>query len=74
MELTGGVGVAAAIDFVGATNSSATVRLASLGRGGRLIVVDLFGGTFSTPMQMFAFTGNQIMAPVTGTPAERERR
>ena len=42
----------------------------ALGRGGRLIVVGLFGGTFSMPMPMFAFTGNQIMGSVTGTPAE----
>jgi len=34
------------------------------------IVVGLFGGTFSTPMPMFAFTGNTIMGSVTGTPAE----
>jgi D-arabinose 1-dehydrogenase-like Zn-dependent alcohol dehydrogenase len=35
-----------------------------------LIVVGLFGGTFSVPLPMFAFTGNQIMGSVTGTPAE----
>ena len=33
-------------------------------------MVGLFGGTFSTPMPMFAFTGNTIMGSVTGTPAE----
>ncbi len=69
MDLTGGTGVAAAIDFVGA-EASAQFGWRALGRGGRLIVVGLFGGTFSTPMPMFAFTGNQIMGSVTGTPAE----
>jgi len=68
-DLTGGAGVAAAIDFVGA-ESSAQFGWRALGRGGRLIVVGLFGGTFSTPMPMFAFTGNTIMGSVTGTPAE----
>ncbi len=69
MDLTGGTGVGAAIDFVGA-ESSAQFGWRALGRGGRLIVVGLFGGTFSVPMPMFAFTGNQIMGSVTGTPAE----
>ena len=69
MELTGGTGVAAALDFVGA-EASAQFGWRALGRGGRLIVVGLFGGTFSTPMPMFAFTGNTIMGSVTGTPAE----
>ena len=59
----------AAIDFVGA-EASAQFGWRALGRGGRLIVVGLFGGTFSTPMPMFAFTGNTIMGSVTGTPAE----
>jgi D-arabinose 1-dehydrogenase-like Zn-dependent alcohol dehydrogenase len=35
-----------------------------------LIVVGLFGGTFSMPMPMFAFTGCQILGSVTGSPAE----
>ena len=71
MELTGGTGVGAAIDFVGA-EASAQFGWRALGRGGRLIVVGLFGGTFSTPMPMFAFTGNQIMGSVTGTPGRDE--
>jgi D-arabinose 1-dehydrogenase-like Zn-dependent alcohol dehydrogenase len=68
-DLTGGTGVAAAIDFVGA-EATAQFGWRALGRGGRLIVVGLFGGTFTMPMPMFAFTGNQIMGSVTGTPAE----
>jgi D-arabinose 1-dehydrogenase-like Zn-dependent alcohol dehydrogenase len=68
-DLTGGTGVGAAIDFVGA-EASAQFGWRALGRGGRLIVVGLFGGTFTMPMPMFAFTGSQIMGSVTGSPAE----
>ena len=69
MDLTGGTGVAAAIDFVGA-EASAQFGWRALGRGGRLIIVGLFGGAFTTPLPMFPFTGNTIMGSVTGTPAE----
>ena len=69
MDLTGGTGVAAAIDFVGA-EASAQFGWRALGRGGRLIIVGLFGAAFSTPLPMFPFTGNTIMGSVTGTPAE----
>src|SRR5215475_8898315 len=69
MDLTGGTGVAAAIDFVGA-EASAQFGWRALGRGGRLVIVGLFGGAFSTPLPMFPFTGNTIMGSVTGTPAE----
>ncbi|MDP1961430.1 MAG: zinc-binding dehydrogenase, partial [Reyranella sp.] len=68
-ELTGGTGVGAAIDFVGA-ESTAQFGLRALGRGGRLIIVGLFGGNFSIPLPMFAFTGCQILGSVTGSPAE----
>ena len=69
MDITGGTGVGAAIDFVGA-ESSAQFGQRALARGGRLIIVGLFGGTFSTPLPMFAFTGAAFMGSVTGTPAE----
>jgi alcohol dehydrogenase, propanol-preferring len=69
IDLTGGTGVGAAIDFVGA-EASAQFGVRALGRGGRLVVVGLFGGTFSMPLPMFAFTGCQIMGSVTGSPAE----
>lgn len=69
-ELTGGTGVGAAIDFVGAGKSTAQFGVKALARGGRLIVVGLFGGTFSLPMPMFAFTGCQIVGSVTGSPGE----
>ena len=32
--------------------------------------IGLFGGTFSLPMPMFAFTGCQIVGSVTGSPGE----
>ncbi|QQS11937.1 MAG: alcohol dehydrogenase catalytic domain-containing protein [Rhodospirillales bacterium] len=69
LELTGGTGVGAALDFVGA-ESTAQFGQRALARGGRLIIVGLFGGTFSTPLPMFAFTGTAVMGSVTGTPAE----
>ncbi|TXL73115.1 zinc-binding dehydrogenase [Vineibacter terrae] len=69
MELTGGTGVGAALDFVGA-ESTAQFGQRVLARGGRLIIVGLFGGTFSTPLPMFAFTGAQFIGSVTGSPAE----
>ena len=69
IDLTGGTGVGAAIDFVGA-EASAQFGLRALGRGGRLVVVGLFGGTFSMPLPMFAFTGCQIIGSTTGSPAE----
>src|SRR3990170_4393001 len=65
----GAAGVGAAIDFVGAEASS-QFGVRALGRGGRLVIVGLFGGTFSMPLPMFAFTGCQIMGSVTGSPAE----
>jgi D-arabinose 1-dehydrogenase-like Zn-dependent alcohol dehydrogenase len=69
MELTGGTGVGAALDFVGA-ESSAQFGAKCLARGGKLVIVGLFGGTFSVPLPMFAFTGAQYVGSVTGSPAE----
>jgi D-arabinose 1-dehydrogenase-like Zn-dependent alcohol dehydrogenase len=69
LALTGGTGVGAALDFVGA-ESTAQFGQRALARGGRLIIVGLFGGTFSTPLPMFAFTGCQFIGSVTGSPAE----
>ncbi|MEH6477546.1 MAG: alcohol dehydrogenase [Sneathiella sp.] len=51
MRLSGG-GVNAAIDFVGA-ESSAKFGVNALCKGGKLVIVGLFGGTFSLPVPMF---------------------
>jgi D-arabinose 1-dehydrogenase-like Zn-dependent alcohol dehydrogenase len=69
LALTDGTGVGAALDFVGA-ESTVQFGQRALARGGRLIIVGLFGGTFSTPLPMFAFTGCQFIGSVTGNPAE----
>jgi D-arabinose 1-dehydrogenase-like Zn-dependent alcohol dehydrogenase len=68
-ELTGGTGVGAALDFVGG-EASAQFGFRALARGGRLVIVGLFGGTLSVPLPMFAFTGCQFIGSVTGSPAE----
>jgi len=68
-ELTDGTGVGAALDFVGGEATS-QFGFRALARGGRLVVVGLFGGTFSVPLPMFAFTGCQFVGSVTGSPAE----
>ncbi|TNE38877.1 MAG: alcohol dehydrogenase, partial [Alphaproteobacteria bacterium] len=51
MGETGG-GVNAAIDFVGA-ESSAAFGVKVLAKGGKLVIVGLFGGSFSMPLPMF---------------------
>ena len=69
LELTGGTGVGAALDFVGGEATS-QFGARALARGGRLVIVGLFGGTLSVPLPMFAFTGCQYVGSVTGSPAE----
>lgn len=49
---TGGGGVAAAVDFVGA-NASIGYANGAIRRGGAIVVVGLFGGKFSSPIPMF---------------------
>ena len=71
MDLTGGTGVGAAIDFVGA-EASAQFGWRALGRGGRLIIVGLFGGTFSHAAADVRLHRQQIMGSVTGTPGRDE--
>src|SRR5262249_62364300 len=68
MELSGGTGVGAAIDFVGAEASS-QFGLRSLARGGRLIGVRLFGGALSLPPPVFAFPRRPVMGSGPRTPA-----
>lgn len=49
-----GGGAAAAIDFVGA-EASLTFAQRSVAKGGKVIIVGLFGGRFSLPIPMFPF-------------------
>ncbi len=62
-EISGG-GVAGAIDFVGAP-ASAGFALGCLGRGGKLVVVGLYGGALpiplvSFPLQMMTMQGSYV--------------
>jgi D-arabinose 1-dehydrogenase-like Zn-dependent alcohol dehydrogenase len=63
-RLTGG-GAAACIDFVG---SEATSQLAqrNLRKGGKLVIVGLFGGTFSMPLPMIPLLAQTIQGSYVG--------
>jgi alcohol dehydrogenase/propanol-preferring alcohol dehydrogenase len=63
-RLTGG-GAAASIDFVG---SEATSQLAqrNLRKGGKLVIVGLFGGTFSMPLPMIPLLAQTIHGSYVG--------
>jgi len=61
--------IAAAIDFVGAENT-ARLGMAAVARGGRLIIVGLFGGEITLPLPLIPFRALTIEGLMTGTPAE----
>lgn len=61
---TGG-GVAGAVDFVGA-ESSTKFGTSVLRKGGKLVIVGLFGGTFSVPVPMFPFRSWTVQGSMTG--------
>ncbi len=65
MALTGG-GVNGAIDFVGA-ESSAKYGTSILAKGGKLVVVGLFGGGFSMPLPMFPIKAIGIEGSFVGS-------
>ena len=65
LEATGG-GAAAAIDFVGSEASSAFAQR-SLRKGGLLLVVGLFGGTFSMPLPMIPMLARTIRGSYVGS-------
>ncbi len=65
IELSGG-GVAAAIDFVGAP-SSAQLGFDALRRGGRLVIVGLYGGTLPLSLPMMPFRAASIIGSYVGT-------
>ncbi|GLQ07124.1 alcohol dehydrogenase [Sneathiella chinensis] len=61
-----GGGVNGAIDFVGA-ESSAQFGANALGRGGKLVIVGLFGGGFSMPLAMFPIKAIGIEGSYVGS-------
>jgi D-arabinose 1-dehydrogenase-like Zn-dependent alcohol dehydrogenase len=65
MRATNG-GPAAAIDFVGAA-SSFTFGFNAIRKGGRLIVVGLFGGAASLPVPMIPLKNATVMGSYVGT-------
>ncbi len=67
--LTATGGVLAACDFVGSEKSLQFVT-GVLGRGGKVVVTGLLGGTFSIPAAMIAIKAMTIEGTLTGTLAE----
>jgi len=68
MAATGG-GVMAACDFAG-SEKSLQFATGVLGRGGKVVVTGLLGGTFTMPVAMFAIKAMTIEGTLTGTLAE----
>ena len=62
-------GVLGAVDFVGSDGSLA-FALGAIARGGKVVVTGLIGGTFTTPIAMFALRAMTIEGTLTGTLAE----
>lgn len=67
-RLTNG-GAAAALDFVGSEASSQLAQR-SLRKGGKLVIVGLFGGTFSMPLPMIPLLAQTIQGSYVGSLAE----
>jgi alcohol dehydrogenase len=68
MAATGG-GVMGACDFAG-SEKSLQFATGVLGRGGKVVVTGLLGGTFTMPVAMFAIKAMTIEGTLTGTLAE----
>ena len=64
-KMTGG-GCAAVIDFVGSDSSFAFAN-AAVGRGGRIVVVGLIGGSMSMPLPMFPLRSLTIKGSFVGS-------
>ncbi|WP_373088991.1 alcohol dehydrogenase [Sneathiella sp.] len=64
MGMTGG-GVNATIDFVGA-ESTAGFGAKVLAKGGKLVIVGLFGGSFSMPLPMFPIKAMSVEGSYVG--------
>lgn len=70
VKLTKG-GAVATIDFVGAESSS-QFALRTLCKGGKLIVVGLFGGSFKMPLPMIPILARTIQGSYVGSPAQMD--
>jgi len=69
LGMTGGV--VAAIDFVG-SESSFQFGQASLRKGGKLVVVGLFGGSFTMPIPMLPFRNITLTGSYVGSLSEMQ--
>lgn len=67
VKATGGAAVA--IDYVGG-EASAQLGFGAIRKGGKLVVVGLFGGTFTTPVPMFVMRAVTIQGSYVGSLAE----
>jgi D-arabinose 1-dehydrogenase-like Zn-dependent alcohol dehydrogenase len=64
-------GVFAAIDFVGSEASFAFAN-ASVRKGGKIVIVGLFGGSMSMPLPMFPLRALSVIGSFVGSLAEAE--
>jgi D-arabinose 1-dehydrogenase-like Zn-dependent alcohol dehydrogenase len=64
--MNAGRGADAVIDFVG-NSSTSTLGFEILARGGRLVLVGLFGGSATLPLPFFPLKAAQILGNFTGT-------
>jgi D-arabinose 1-dehydrogenase-like Zn-dependent alcohol dehydrogenase len=64
-------GVAGAVDFVGSDGSLA-FAVGAIGRGGKVVITGLLGGSFSTAIAMFPLRAMSIEGTFTGTLAEAQ--
>jgi D-arabinose 1-dehydrogenase-like Zn-dependent alcohol dehydrogenase len=62
-------GAAAAIDYVGG-EASAQLGFNAIRKSGKLVVVGLFGGTFTTPVPMFVMRAVTVQGSYVGSLAE----
>jgi len=70
VKATGG-GVAGAADFAG-TDGSLAFAVGAIGKGGKVVITGLIGGSFSTPIAMFPLKAMSIEGTFVGTLAEAQ--
>ena len=64
-------GVAGAVDFAG-TDGSLAFAVGGIGKGGKVVITGLIGGSFATPIAMFPLKAMAIEGTMTGTLGEAE--